>query len=380
MPVGDRVALTFVLAVLVVQAVRNNEGASGVEPRGFDVGAVLLLAVGTALAVAARRAPARCALGLLGLTVAWYLIGYTSGLINVPYLVGFYFLGATGDRRRQLLVGGIALSAMLVSMLAAGDESVSSVAAAVGWTMAALLFGEVTHNRRALLAEYEARAVRAEVERDAEAERRVAQARLQIARDLHDVLAHTVSVMTVQAGVGQEALARGSDGAAAALGTIRAAGREAMDEIQALVAVLRNGTAPSTTAPAPRLDRLGDLVAVTETAGVKVDLAVDVPPATVSDVAELTAYRVVQESLTNVVRHANARSATVRVHVDGPVLRVEVADDGGASSAPADAAGFGLQGMRERVEALGGQFHAGPDPADGWRVTATIPRERRGAS
>jgi signal transduction histidine kinase len=153
-----------------------------------------------------------------------------------------------------------------------------------------------------------------------------------------------------------------------------------MDEIQALVAVLRNGTAPSTTAPAPRLDRLGDLVAVTETAGVKVDLAVDVPPATVSDVAELTAYRVVQESLTNVVRHANARSATVRVHVDGPVLRVEVADDGGASSAPADAAGFGLQGMRERVEALGGQFHAGPDPADGWRVTATIPRERRGAS
>lgn len=373
---GDRVALTFVLALLVVQALRNNEGASGVDPRGFDVGAVLLLAVGAALAVAARWAPAWCALGLLALTVAWYQIGYTSGLINVPYLVGFYFLGATGDRRRQLLAGGITLSALLVGMLAAGDESLSSVAAAVGWTMAALLFGEVTHSRRALLAEYEARAVRAEAERDAEAERRVAQARLEIARDLHDVLAHTVSVMTVQAGVGQDALARGSDGAAAALGTIRAAGREAMSEIQALVAVLRDGTAPSTTAPAPRLDRLGDLVAVTETAGVKVDLAVDVPPATVSDVAQLTAYRVVQESLTNVARHANARSATVRVHVDGPVLRVEVADDGGESTAPADSAGFGLQGMRERVESLGGHFHAGLDPRGGWRVTATIPRER----
>jgi signal transduction histidine kinase len=378
--VGDRVALTLVLAMLVVQALRNNEGASGVDPRGFDVGAVLLLAVAAALAVAACRAPARCALGLLGLTVAWYLIGYTSGLINVPYLVGFYFLGATGDRRRQLFVGGIALSAMLVGMLAAGDESVSSVAAAVGWTMAALLFGEVTHNRRALLAEYEARAVRAEAERDAEAERRVAQARLEFARDLHDVLAHTVSVMTVQAGVGQDALARGSDGAAAALGAIRAAGREAMDEIQVLVAVLRNGMAPSTTAPAPRLDRLDDLVVVTEAAGVKVDLAVDVPPATVSDVVELTAYRVVQESLTNVVRHANARCATVRVHVDGPALRVEVADDGDPFTAPADSVGFGLKGMRERVESLGGHFHAGPDPAGGWRVTATIPRERRAAS
>ncbi|HEX2272328.1 MAG TPA: histidine kinase [Acidimicrobiales bacterium] len=382
LPLGDRAALTFAFALLVVQALRNNEGASGVDPRGFDGMAALLLAAAVALAVAARWAPARAALGLLALTVAWHQSGYTSGVINVPYLVGFYLLGATGDRRRQLVVGGVAVTAMLVGMIGAGDESVTSVAAAVGWTMAALLFGEVTHNRRALVAEYEARALRAEAERDAEAERRVAETRLGIARDLHDVLAHTVSVMTVQAGVGQDALARGSDGAAAtALGTIRAAGREAMEEIQAMVAVLRNGADPTATAPAPRLDRLGDLVAVAEAAGVHIDLTVDVPPGAATEIAELTAYRVVQESLTNVVRHAQARTATVKVGVDGPDLRVEIADDGIGRRSPTGGGhqGFGLDGMRERVESLGGHLQAGPDQARGWRVTATIPRERRRA-
>ncbi len=375
---GDRVALTFALALLVVQALRNNEGASGIDPRGFDAVAALLLAPAVALAVAARWAPARSALGLLALTVTWYQLGYTSGVINVPYLVGFYLLGATGDRRRQLLAGGVAMAAMLVSMLGAGDESVSSVAAAVGWTVSAMLFGEVTHNRRALLAEYEARALRAEAERDAEADRRVAETRLAIARDLHDVLAHTVSVMTIQAGVGQDALARGSDGAAAALGTIRRAGREAMEEIQALVAVLRDGADPTSTAPAPRLDRLSDLVAVAEAAGVKVDLSADVAPGAASDVAELTAYRVVQESLTNVVRHSRASTASVRLSIVGPNLRVEVADDGREPlTAAADIGGFGLRGMRERVESLGGHVEAGPDPEGGWRVAATIPRERR---
>lgn len=376
-PVGDRLALAFAVGLLVVQALGNNEGATGVEPRGFDAGAALLLAGAVGLVVGARRAPGVCALGALAVTVAWYQSGYTSGLINVPCLLAFYQVGLTGDRRRQLLVGGVTVAAMLVAMLAAGDESVTSVAAAVGWTMAAILFGEATHNRRALMAEYEARALRAEAERDTEAERRVAQARLEIARDLHDVLAHTVSVMTVQAGVGQDAIVRGSDGAAAALGTIRAAGREAMEEIQALVAVLRNGTDPD-TAPAPRLDRVQDLVAATEAAGVKVDLAVDVAPGVVTDVAQLTAYRVVQESLTNVVRHARAGNVAIAVRVEGNDLAVDVADDG-VASAHAATPGFGIRGMSERVESVGGHLDAGPQPAGGWRVRARIPLERRRA-
>ncbi len=183
--------------------------------------------------------------------------------------------------------------------------------------------------------------------------------------------------MTVQAGVGQDELARGSGGAAAALGAIREAGREAMEEIQALVAVLRDGTDPASTAPAPRLDRLAELVATTRAAGVDVDLTVDVPPGVVSDVVALTAYRVVQESLTNVARHAGARHATVAVGVEGGTLVVDVHDDGQAAPAAAANTGFGLRGMRERVESVGGRLDAGPDPSRGWRVRARIPVERR---
>ncbi len=155
-PVGDRLALVFAVGLLVVQALGNNEGATGVEPRGFDAGAAVILAGATALVFTARRAPSVSSLGALALTVVWYQVGYTSGLINVPYLLAFYQLGVTGDRRRQLLVGGVTVAGMLVAMLAAGDESVTSVAAALGWTVAAMLFGEVTHNRQALMAAYEA--------------------------------------------------------------------------------------------------------------------------------------------------------------------------------------------------------------------------------
>lgn len=376
LPFWDKVLLGFALGLMAIQSLSQNEPAVGVDPRSFDAGAAALLAVAVGLILLGRRAPATGALGNLAVTLVWYALGYRSGLVNVPFLASLYLVGATGDRRRQLLVGGIAVLLSGFTMLVPGDESVTSTAGAVGWTLAGILFGELAHNRRALLAEYRERAVRAEAERDAEAERRVANARLEMARDLHDVLAHTVSVMTVQAGVAQDALSRGSDGTAAALGTIRAAGREAMDEVQALVAVLRNGSDPAGTAPAPRLDRLGDLVTATTNAGVDVKLVVDVPAGAGSEVAELTAYRVVQESLTNVVRHAEAGTATVAVRAEGGDLVVDVCDDGAA--APADhAAGFGLRGMRERVEASGGHIRAGPQPSGGWRVTARIPLDRR---
>jgi len=255
--------------LVAIQAVGNTTTESVERARSFDVGALVLLAAACGFVVLGRRAPAVAASGVLLLTLAWYQIGYTNRLVNVPYLVAFYLLGASGDRVKQLIVGGVAVTGSAVGILTS-EEPATSAAAAVGWTLAAILFGELTHSRRALVAEYEARALRAEAERDAEAERRVAQARLEIARDLHDVLAHTVSVMTVQAGVARDALARGASGTAAALDTIRAAGGDAMSEIQALVAVLRDGSRPADTAPAPRLDRLDDLAAITRAAGVDV--------------------------------------------------------------------------------------------------------------
>ena len=375
---GERVAFG-VTALLLLLLVVSSSSTNVVEPapRAFDVGAVAVLAAAYALAGLGWWAPATGAFGNLLCTALWYEVGYTSALINLPYLVAFYLLGASGDRRRQVAVGGLAVLSSSALMLLRSDESAVSAASAVGWTLAALLYGELSHNRRALVAEYATRAAQAEADREREAQRRVTQARLEIARDLHDVLAHTVSVMAVQAGVGQDALRRREEGeASAALGTIRAAGKEAMGEIQALVSVLRNDSDQARFAPAPGLDRVPDLVDVASTAGLDITVDMDLQGVTIPDLVDVTAYRVIQESLTNVVRHASAASVAVDVTATGRTLHVRVRDDGSARGAP-DAAGFGLRGMRERVASLAGTVDAGPHPEGGWAVEARIPLDRR---
>jgi signal transduction histidine kinase len=371
LPLADRAVFVVVAVLVVIASLANRVEGSGTG-RGLDVLAVALLAAGLGFAALAVRAPATGALGALAVIMVWYGVGYRSGLINLPFLVAFYLLGATGDRVRQLAVGGLAVALSLIGMLVAGNQSASSAAAAVGWILAAVLFGQVTHDRRALVAELESRAARAEADRDREAERRVAESRLAIARDVHDVLAHTVSLMTVQAGVAQDALEHGRDGADKALQTIRSAGRDALGEIRALVSMLREGSASPDNAPAPRLNRLEELAAATSAAGVAVDVAVELPAGQVPDLVELTAYRVVQEGLTNVVRHAQARRATVTVRRCDHDLLVSVRDDG-AGHTGADGGGFGLRGMRERIHAMGGSFAAGRTPEGGWLVEARIP-------
>ena len=378
LPLADR-AVFVVLGVLVVIASLANRVEGSGTGRGLDILAVALLAAGLGLAALAVRAPATGALGALVVIMVWYGLGYRSGLINLPFLIAFYLLGATGDRVRQLAVGGLAVALSLIGMLAAGNQSASSAAAAAGWILAALLFGQVTHDRRALIAELESRAARAEADRDREAERRVAESRLAIARDVHDVLAHTVSLMTVQAGVAQDALEHGRDGADKALQTIRSAGRDALGEIRALVSVLREESASPDNAPAPGLDRLQELAAATSAAGVPVDVAVELPAGQLSELVELTAYRVVQEGLTNVVRHAHAGRATVTVRRSDHDLLVSIRDDG-AGRAGADGRGFGLRGMRERIQAMGGSLAAGRTPEGGWLVEARIPVDQASPS
>lgn len=376
LPVGDRVAVGAISALLLVLVLGNTGSGSESADRPLDFGAAWLLALGTSFAVMARRAPATGALGALAVTISWYAVGYESALVNVPHLAAFYLLGASGDRRRQLLVGGLAVVVTGAAVIAAGEGS-ASVAAAIGWTITPILFGELTYNRRALLDELADRAARAEAARDREAARRVAQARLEIARDLHDVLAHTVSVMTLHAGVGRDALPRDPDAAARALDTIRDAGRSAMGEVQALVAVLRNGSDPVETAPAPGLDRVPDLVDAARSTGLDVDLDIAVD-GDVPEVVQLTAHRIVQESLTNVVRHAQARHVAVRITGGPESLDLEVRDDG-VGGDPGEG-GFGLQGMRERVSSLGGTLRAGPVPDGGWQVAAHLPAHRGGRS
>jgi signal transduction histidine kinase len=195
--------------------------------------------------------------------------------------------------------------------------------------------------------------------------------RVRIARDLHDVVAHHVSVMGVQAGAARRALDKDAGLARTALHTVEQTARTAIGELRGLLGVLRaEDSEPEDT---PGLDRLPELVSSARSAGLEVRHGVYGEPRPVPDGVAVSAYRVVQEALTNVVKHAGARSAEVRVRYLDSTLEVEVTDDGRGAAAGPDGNGFGLAGMRERVAVHGGELEAGPRRDIGYRVRASLP-------
>ena len=205
--------------------------------------------------------------------------------------------------------------------------------------------------------------------------------RVRIARDLHDVVAHHVSVMGVQAGAARRALDKDADLASTALQTVEQTARTAIGELRGLLGVLRaEDTEQKEDTTSPGLDRLPELVSSARSAGLEVRHGVYGEPRPVPDGVAVSAYRVVQEALTNVVKHAGARTAEVRVRYLESTLEVEVTDDGrGATDLP-DGNGFGLAGMRERVAVHGGELEAGPRRNVGYRVRASLPVGSRSAT
>lgn len=396
MTVGLAIVLLPLLALLTLRS--EDPPDDGTVSRGLDAVSFGLLLLALLGAVASRRFPGSAVVGTMVVASVWYGMDHTSGLINPLILVVFYQLGRTGDRRRQLGLGLPAVMVPLVWALVSGDSLWQRLVSGdwpidgIGWPLAAVLLGELVRNRQLLLHELTERARTAEAERDAEAERRVARERLRIARDLHDVLAHTVSVMHVQAGVAVDTLDRDPETARTSLESIRAAGKQAMTEARATITVLRDTEAPPgvETDPAPGIDRIPELVDAVRTHGLAVELSMDLggdePPDSpeghgLDSLVELTAYRVVQEGLTNVTRHANATRAEVRLRRNGSKLLVEVSDDGTpppAREAPAEVVGggLGIKGMQERIEPLGGALSYGPRSEGGWSVVATLPTRR----
>lgn len=380
--VADRVAVGLGLLVIPIFALSNE--SSGRPTRTVDGVAVAILAAATTLLLLRRRFPGTVVLLVTVLGSCWYMRGYTNSLINAPMLVAFYNLGTTGDRKRQIGIGIVALAIPQVAIAMFSDVPATEAIDAVGYPLAAILFGEIVRSRRLLLAEYADKAATAEARYADESERRVAEERLRIARDVHDVLAHAVAVMTVQAGVGTDNLDRDPDAVRDALATIRGAGKDAMAELRSTVAVLR-GSERVGTAPVPQLDRLPELVDGARAHGLDVDLVAELGTGSspgVEGLVQLTAYRVVQESLTNVIRHAHASQATVRLERQPAQLVVAVTDDGQRPrlpmAVPIAPVGFGLRGMRERVESLGGALRFGPAPGGrGWEVVATLPVRTR---
>lgn len=207
-----------------------------------------------------------------------------------------------------------------------------------------------------------------------EARRAAADERARIARELHDLVGHAVSLMTVQAGVGRVALdADDGDRARSALASVEGTGREALDELRRLLGILRaHDHATDDLAPQPGLDAIADLIDQLRRAGRQADLRVEGAPRPIPAGMALTAYRIVQESLTNVVKHAGAARVAVVVRYVDDRLEVEISDDG-AGAVRRSAGGYGLAGMRERAALYGGDVHAGSAPDGGFRVLTRLP-------
>ena len=238
--------------------------------------------------------------------------------------------------------------------------------------IAAAVFGGIAvRNRNAYVASIQARA-------EGEALRRVDEERLRIARELHDVVAHTMATINVQAGMAAHVLADQPAVAGEALQTIRAASKDGLRELRAILNVLRQADEGDPTQPAPGLAQLDALVSGAERAGLPVAVRRFGSPRKLPAPVDVTAYRIVQESLTNVIRHAGPATATVVISYDGLGLQLEVTDTGlGVGPGPLPLAGgtggYGLTGMRERVAAVGGTIQAGPGTGGGFRVLARLP-------
>ncbi|MEU0909619.1 sensor histidine kinase [Streptomyces althioticus] len=331
----------------------------------------LLFAVSVGALLVRTRWPVGVAVVTGAACAGWTLYGHIGELLNLPVMVALYTVAVQGDRRRTVRTGAVAALASGIASVIAGVDVAQPQGAPLLemlWPLVPLLLGEVVRGRREEVRAYADRAARAEAEREREARRRVEQERLRMARELHDVVAHTVSAMTVQAGLALDAFDARPEVARKAMRQVRASGKEAVRELRATVGVLRSpGGDPA--GPAPRLEELADLAERVRATGLEVALRLDAGE--VPQVVELAAYRIVQEALTNVIRHAGARKVAVSAVREGDLLTVEVADDGAAAGGQGD--GFGLIGMRERAAAVGGRIVAGPAPGGGWRVRASLP-------
>ncbi|MGW1895614.1 sensor histidine kinase [Streptomyces sp. NPDC002004] len=362
----------FITAFVVIGTTFSARGQHTRAP--LDVLAYVLLFAGSALLLWRKRHPVPVAYGTAAAAALYLAAGYPYGPVFVTVVVGSFNAIVTGHRKAgwsavalfwaaHALVGHWLYPWLPPAHDAGGTWTQETFIAA--WVAAIIAVSELARVRREQW-------VRERAERAQAARRRADEERLRIARELHDVLAHSISVINVQAGVGLALLDSDREQARTALTTIKAASKEALGEVRQVLDTLRTpGDAPR--APAPGLDRVPELVDQAAGAGLGVDVTVEgtqvrLPPGT-----DLAAFRIVQEALTNVVRHSGSRHARVLLHYEEGTLRLRIDDDGPATGADAGGSGNGLAGMRERAAALGGTIEAGPRPGGGFRVLAELP-------
>ena len=343
---------------------------------------VLLAAIAVALL---RRWP----LPVLAVAVVASGLVMASGmapLATAVLLAAAMYLVASRLSRRLSIVAGAAAAAVLAAALlraAVGPRAAPLAVEAVEGFLplaAAWFVGDAVAARRQYQAGLAEQAERDRVAETERAHQQVREERVRIARELHDVVAHTLAVITVQAGVGRRLMAKRPGEASTALESIEKIGRTAQEELGVVLELLRDeGAVAAELSPVPRLVDVKELAETVRAAGTPVELRIAGADRPLSLALELSVYRVVQEALTNVVKHAPGAGATVEVAISSAAIGIEVVDDGGPAAAQAAGSlvtsGHGIVGMRERVGAFGGWLVAGPRPDGGFRVLAEIPIE-----
>lgn len=369
--VGD-ILLATAIAVAAASAA---SGASGNEPLHS---ALILFAFLAGASLALRRVYPLRVLTITVVATAFFTAVY-DGYWPFAALVAFYSVAAHATRRTAIMAGAVALVTLgvpIASLESWDNPSWSKIALVAGRLaplVAAWILGDNMRTRRAYLRAVEDRAEQLEREQEANARRAAAEEQARIGREVHDVVAHNLSVIIVQATAAERVFATEPQNAERAVEAIGRTARQALDELRRVLGVVVVGEPESELAPQPTLDCLDPLLAQVRNAGLEVALERTGTPRPLPSALELSAYRIVQEALTNTLRHANAEHATVSLSYGDDALGIEIVDDGTVGVTQNGSPGHGLIGMRARAATFGGEVETGANAGGGFRVAARFP-------
>jgi signal transduction histidine kinase len=359
-------------AVVVSWTAMVSPGQAGA--RRLDVLGFVLLAGGP-LALAVRRRSPEAVMCAAGVSYLGYLaLHYPLGPVPVACGVALFTLAAEG-RRMAGFLALIGLAAALSALSASTSyPPPHPFLGTVAFFIAALVIGFGTHRLLRQIAEVRSWAIWAERTREEEAERRAAAERMRIARELHDVIAHNTALINIHARAAIRMAPPGNEELCSTLDLIKDASKEALRELRATVGVLRESSEdPAPLAPPPSLERIDELIDSVTSAGVTLELSRRGEPRRLSSEVEMAAYRILQEALTNVLKHAGGVNVEVTVAYGEDDVTVQVDNAAGRTVTVGPSGGNGVIGMRQRTVLLGGEFQAGPRPGGGYRVAARLP-------
>ena len=362
----------LLVAVLLVSTLVEAAAA------GAGVPALALSALVFLPLLARRRAPLPVLLAVLAAgSVGYAAIDDSVGALQAWIAINVALYSAAAHLTLRPAVAAAALVAALaiaVEVARLGDTKVEDLVGEFLFLGGVWALGRWVRHRRSSTATLEERTEALEADRDERARAAVAEERARIAREMHDSVAHTVSLMVLQAGAAEQALTDAPERARESLATIQDAGREAIVELHRMLGVLRGPVGELALDPQPGVARLDALIDQVRRAGLPVELSVDGEPRRLPAGVDRSVYRIVQEGLTNTLKHAGAAHASVRLSYDGRAVELEVLDDGTGPSA-GNGGGFGLVGMRERAELYGGVLESGARPGGGYALRARLPFE-----